>query len=198
MNEEQLYRRLGRILWDIAGVETGANVAFGLLLQSPALRDEDRRYLIERVRPEERGHDRMMSTWGRAWAGPRPRRRLPYSSLVWRDLVAAVCLDPAAKFAFTFATIFWNETNTLRSQRLVLSVLDRAGAEAARDFRQLTAEEAGHVTWERATLARLEREEPTLVKMVERYYDYTAAVYPAVVNRSHSRDWLLLDRALGP
>lgn len=196
MREEQIYRRLGRVLWDISGVETGAATACGLMAATPLLTDDERRVLVERIGPEERDHERLMARWGRAWYGARPRRFLPYAATVWRDLASGAHLPASYRFAFTFATTHWNELNTLRSEREVLSVLEAADREAGGDFRQIVGEESGHVAWGRAVRARLEREAPTLARMVARYFDLTGQVYPAVIARSQSRAWRELRAAL--
>jgi hypothetical protein len=57
---------------------------------------------------------------------------------------------------------------------------------AAADFRQIVGEESGHVTWGAGIRARLERDAPTLSRIVERYVGLTDQVYPAVINRSQS------------
>jgi hypothetical protein len=144
--------------------------------------------------PEERDHERIMARWGRAWYGPRPRRRLAYAATVWRDLAAGVQLPPTYRFAYAFATTHWNEINTLRSQREVLPVLEAADPAVARDFRQVLGEESGHVAWGAGVRVRLEREAPTLSRIVEHYFELTAQVYPAVINRAHARIWQQLRR----
>jgi|FLYL01.1.fsa_nt_gi hypothetical protein len=196
MDDTLVYRRLGLVLHDIADVETGAVAAFGLLLTTPYLPDADRRYLIERVRPEERGHDRMMREWAKKWAGPKRSRQLPYAAAVWRDLVAAARLDPDARFAYVFTTIRWNERNTLAHADGILSLLRRAGEGVWRDFNQVVQEEREHVAWSDRTLRRLEIEHPRIAAMAARYGDLTARVYPAVVNRAHWDAWQWLDRHL--
>lgn len=189
MRDDRIYRQLGRVLWDIGGVETGAATACGLMASTALLTGAERRFLRERMWPEERGHERVMARWGRAWYGPRPRRLLPYAAAVWRDLAAGAQLSDPFRFAYAFATLHWNEVNTLRSQRDLLSVLEVADPAMARDFRQIVGEESGHVAWGRAVRARLEHQAPTLSRIVERYIDLTGQVYPAVINRSQSRAW---------
>jgi hypothetical protein len=163
--------------------------ACGLLASTPFLTGPERRFLRERMWPEERGHERVMARWGATWYGPRPRRRLPYAAAVWRDLVGGAQLPAPYRFAYGFATLHWNEVNTLRSHRPVLAVLERADPAAADDFRQIVGEESGHVAWGRALRARLERQAPTLSRIVEHYFALTDQVYPAVINRSHARAW---------
>jgi len=189
VHEELIYRQLGKILWDIGGVETGAATACGLMASTPFLTARERRFLRERMWPEERGHERLMVRWGEAWYGPRPRRRMPYAATVWRDLITAAQLPATYRFAYCFATIHWNEVNSLRSQRQILPILEAADPAAARDFRQIVSEESGHVAWGSGLRARLEREAPILSRIVERYIDLTDQVYPAVINRSQSRAW---------
>ena len=189
MRDELIYRLLGKVLWDIGGVETGAATTCGLMVSTPFLTTLERRFLRERMWPEERGHERLMARWGEAWYGPRPRRRMPYAATVWRDLITAAQLPPAYRFAYCFATLHWNELNSLRSQRQILPVLEAADPAAARDFRQIVTEESGHVAWGSGLRARLEREQPTLSRMVEHYLELTDQVYPAVINRSQSRVW---------
>ena len=198
MREEQVYRQIGRVLWDIGGVETGAATACALLAASSLLRPAEARFLRERMAPEERAHHRIMATWGRAWSGPRPRRPAPYAAAVWRDLATGVHLPDGYRFACCFATLHWNELNTLRTQAQVRAVLEAADAEAARDFAQIVGEEAGHVAWGRGVRARLEREAPEVARMVERHIELTGQVYPAVINRSQSRAWQRARAALGP
>ena len=194
MRDEVMYRQLGKILWDIGGVETGVGTACGLMASSPLLTAAERRFIEERMWPEERAHERIMARWGRAWYGPRPKRRLPYAAAVWRDLAAGVHLPETFRFAYAFATTHWNEINTLRSQRDVLPVLEAADPSMAADFRQILGEESGHVAWGAAVRARLEREAPRLSRIVERYFELTGAVYPAVINRAHGRVWQQLRR----
>ena len=189
MQASVAHRQLGRILWDIAGVETGAATACGLLLSTPFLLPGERRFLQERMQAEERGHERIMARWAQAWYGPRPRRRLPYAATVWRDLVTGAQLPASYRFAYAFATLHWNELNTLRSHRRVLSILERADREAARDFQQIVGEESGHVAWGTALRARIERDAPTLSRVMEHYFELTDEVYPAVISRSHARAW---------
>lgn len=189
IQEQLIYKKVGHVLWDIARVETGAASAFGMLARLPYLTPADQKFLRERVMPEERGHDDMMSKWAERWAGPAPQRQMPYSACVWRDLVAAARLDDEAKMAFVLATIHWNETNTLRSKQLVLGVLERIDAGVRADFQQLADEERGHVAWQEDLLRRLEVSHPKIVKMFSRYREYTSLVYPALVNRSHSDAW---------
>jgi hypothetical protein len=200
MNELLVHRRVGHVLWDIARVEQGANAAFALLAHLPddvGITDTDRRTLLEKIRPEEQGHDRMMSHWARLWSGPAPKRAMPYSAAIWRDLVSAVQLPAEFRLAYVLATIHWNETNTLRSKQFILSVLERLDAGPARDWRQLVEEERGHVAWATGLLARLEHTHPSLVRKFHRYRDYTAMVYPALVNRSHSASWSWVATHLG-
>jgi hypothetical protein len=189
MREELIYRKLGRVLWDIGGVETGAATACGLMASTRLLTDPERRFLEDRMWPEERGHERIMARWGRAWYGPRPRRFLPYAATVWRDLASGAQLPAKYRFAYAFATTHWNELNSLRSQRDVLAVLESVNPETAADFRQVVGEESGHVAWGRGVRARLAREAPALSKVVEHYIELTDQVYPAVIARSQSRTW---------
>ena len=189
MRDELIYRLLGKVLWDIGGVETGAATTCGLMASTPFLTTLERRFLRERMWPEERGHERLMARWGEAWYGPRPRRRMPYAATVWRDLITAAQLPPTYRFAYCFATLHWNELNSLRSQCQILPVLEAADPAAARDFRQIVTEESGHVAWGSGLRARLEREQPTLSRMVEHYLELTDQVYPTVINRSQSRVW---------
>lgn len=196
MRQEQIHRTLGRVLWDIGAVETGAASACGLMASSALLSDAERRFLVERMRPEEHGHERVMARWGRAWLGPRPRRLLPYAAGVWRDLAAGAHLPPRYRFAYAFAATHWNEANTLRSGREVLAVLDAVDRDAASDLRQILGEESGHVAWGRAVRARLEREAPAVSRMVERHIDLTGQVYPALISRAQSRAWQRLRAAL--
>jgi hypothetical protein len=130
-----------------------------------------------------------MARWGRTWYGPRPRRFLPYAATVWRDLVAGSHLSPRYRFAYAFATIHWNEVNTLRSAREILPVLEAAEPLAAVDFRQIVGEESGHVAWGAGVRSRLESEAPDLSRIIERYIELTDQVYPAVISRSQSRAW---------
>jgi hypothetical protein len=189
MRDEVVYRQLGKVLWDIAGVETGAAAACGLMASTPFVTAGERRFLRERMWPEERGHERIMARWGRAWYGPRARRLRPYAATVWRDLTTGAHLPPRYRFAYAFATIHWNEVNTLRSQREILTILEVADRGAAADFRQIVGEESGHVSWGAGIRARLERDTPPLSRIVERYIELTDQVYPAVINRSQSRIW---------
>lgn len=142
IRDEVVYRQLGKVLWDIAGVETGAAAACGLMASTPFVTAGERRFLRERMWPEERGHERIMARWGRAWYGPRARRLRPYAATVWRDLTTGAHLPPRYRFAYAFATIHWNEVNTLRSQREILNVLEAVDREAAADFRQIVGEES--------------------------------------------------------
>lgn len=87
MRDDAVYRQLGKVFWDIAGVETGAATACGLMASSCVLTEAEQRFLRERMWAEERGHESTMARWGRAWYGPRPRRFPPYAATVWRDLV---------------------------------------------------------------------------------------------------------------
>jgi hypothetical protein len=196
MRDDLLYRQLGKVLWDIEGVENGAVTACGLLASTPFLTGAERRFLRERMWPEERSHEGIMARWGTAWYGPRPRRRLPYAATVWRDLVSGAQLPAPYRFAYAFATLHWNEVNTLRSHRRVLAVLERADATAAADFRQIVGEESGHVAWGWGLRARLERQAPALSRAVEHYLGLTDQVYPAVINRSHARAWQQLHARL--
>jgi len=197
MRDDVVYRVLGKVLWDIAGVETGAATACGLMASARVLTEDERRFLRERMWAEERGHERLMAGWGRAWCGARPRRFLPYAAAVWRDLVAGSHLPPRYRFAYAFATIHWNEINTLRSAREILVVLEAAEPAAAADFRQIVGEESGHVAWGAGIRSRLEREAPDLSRIIERYIELTGQVYPAVISRSHSRAWQQLRAHLG-
>jgi hypothetical protein len=189
MHDHVMYRRLGKVLWDIAGVETGAGATCGLLASSAFLTAAERRFVRERIWPEEREHERLLARWARIWYGPRPRRPLPYVATVQRDLATGVHLPPRYRVAFALATLHWNEVNTLRSQREILPVLDAADPRVARDFRQILGEESGHVGWGAGVRARLEREAPVLSRVVERYIELTGQVYPAAINRSQWRTW---------
>jgi hypothetical protein len=189
VRDELIYRQLGKVLWDIREVETGAAAACGLMVRTPFLTPSERRFVCDRMWPEERGHDRIMARWGNAWYGPRPRRRMPYAATVWRDLITAAQLPATFRFACCFATVHWNEVNSLRSQRQILPILEAADSAAAKDFRQVMGEESGHVAWGSGLRARLEREMPTLSRIVEHYFELTDQVYPAVINRSQSRIW---------
>ena len=189
IREDLIHRELGKVLWDIGGVETGAVTACGLMASTPFLSTAERRFLRKRMWPEERAHAQTMARWGKALYGPQPRRRMPYAATVWRDLATGAKLPAPYRFSYCLATLHWNEVNTLRSHRAVLSVLEAADPALAADFRQIVGEESGHVAWGCALRARLEREVPTLSKIVEHYIDLTGQVYPAVINRSHSRAW---------
>jgi hypothetical protein len=195
--DETTYRQLGRVLWDIGAVETGAATACGLMDSTRFLTAAERRFLRERMWPEERAHERVMARWGRAWYGPRPRHRMPYAAAVWRDLTAAAQLPGAYRFAYCFATTHWNEVNTLSSHRRVLAVLEAADPALARDFRQIVGEESNHVAWGTALRARLERDAPTLSRIVEHYIDLTGQVYPALISRAQSRAWQRLRARFG-
>lgn len=189
MHEDAIYRQLGKVLWDIGGVETGAAAACALMASTPCLTPGERRFLRDRMWPQERGHERILARWAKAWYGPRPRRRLPYAATVWRDLAAGARLPPPRRFAYCLATLHWNEVNTLRTQRQLLRVLEVADPGIAKDFQQIVGEESGHVAWGAGLRVRLEREAPTLSRIVEHYLDLTGQVYPAVIHRSHSRTW---------
>lgn len=185
MNETMIYHRLGRVLWDVAAVENGATAACGLMLATPYLNDEERRFIVDRMRGEEIGHDRVMATWARAWYGPRPKRPLAYGALVQKDVLAAARLDDLGKFAYTFASVHWNEKNTLRGQAWILERFRRFSPAMASDFAQVVGEESEHVAFGRRVLARLERETPNVARVIERFYAYVETVYPVVVNHAH-------------
>ena len=59
MRDELIHRQLGKVLWDIGGVEAGAAVACGLMVSTPFLTTAERRFVRDRMWPEERGHDRI-------------------------------------------------------------------------------------------------------------------------------------------
>jgi len=185
MNDTAIHHSLGRVLWDVAAVENGATSACGLMLATPYLNDVERRFITERMRPEEVGHDRLMARWAREWYGPRPKRPLAYGALVMKDVLAAARLDDLGKFAYTFASVHWNEKNTLRGQAWMLERFRRVSPEMASDFAQVVGEESEHVAFGRRVLARVEREAPMVSRVIERFYQYVETVYPVVVNHAH-------------
>src|SRR5262249_8712596 len=154
MRDDVIYRRLGKILWDIAGVETGAATACAVMPPARLLTESERHFLRERMGPEERGHERLLARWGRAWYGARPRRALPYAATVWRDLVAGAHLPQPYRFAYAFATLQWNEVNTLRSARQILPVIEAAERRGAAGRPPIGGGGAGHVAWGGGNRAR--------------------------------------------
>lgn len=185
MSNASAERLLGRIFRDIAAVETGAITACGLMLSTPYLTDAERAFLGGRMREEEIGHDRMMAAWGRRWgAAPTP---LAYGAMVHKDLLAASRLDPAARFAFVFATLHWNEKNTMRRAARISRLMHRVSRDCGRDFDQVVGEEGGHVEFGRRLWARLERDQPHVAQLAARYYDLVRQTYPAVIQQAHAR-----------
>jgi hypothetical protein len=181
-------RKLGRLLYEVAGVETAAIVTSSLWLRSPYLTDDEKRFVAERMRPEEIGHEEMMTGWGRALFGPRPTPP-PWAAMTQRDCALAAQLPDPARFAHSFAVVHWNEANTLRRAEYVEGLLRRLHPDVAADYHQLVGEERGHVAWALAVWARLERDQPTLERMVSRCYDYAAAVYPTILSRQNAAAW---------
>lgn len=185
---------LARVLTDIAAVETGAVTACGLLLSTPYLTAAERAFLGGRMRAEEIGHDRMMAAWGTRWGAP--RQPMAYGATVHKDLLAAARLDPAARFAFVFATLHWNEKNTVRRQARIARLMARADRDLGRDFDQVVGEEGDHVAFGRALWTRLERDEPHVAQLAARYYALVRVTYPAVIQQAHARLYARAEAAL--
>lgn len=196
MTSATIYRTLGRIFHDFAVVETGAIAGFGLLLSTPYLTDEERRFVVDRIRPDELAHAQMTASWGQRWGVPASRRPLAFGALVQRDVVAAAQLPHPTRFAFCLATLHWNEANLLQSARHILDVLAAVEPAAESDFEQLLRDEVTHVTWTERVLARLGQNNPTVTRMFDCYHELTNRVYPTIVHRAHAAPLLRVRDAL--
>ena len=196
MTLEKIRRRLGRVVWDISDVEQVATSVCGVILSAGLLTDEERRFLVEVIRPEEQAHDESMEAWALEMYGPKPSHRLAYSAFGFKELLYATLPDKRKRFAYAFASLHWNEQFNLRWAPRVIRIFEKLEPAFARQYAQnLLRDEPRHVAWGDGVAARLKVQEPLTYRHYEVYHRYLGEILPTVISGSHMEVYRQLEAA---
>jgi hypothetical protein len=196
MLSERDRKRLGRVIHDISDVEQVATSVCGVILSTPYLTDAERRVLVETIRPEEIDHDTNMEAWAERLYGPRPPRRLAYSAFGRKELLYATIPDLQKRFAYSFASLHWNEVFNLRWSPRVIRIFERLEPGFARQYAANMKDEVRHVAWGDQVAARLRADDPLTYRHYEVYYDYLGAILPTLISRAHMDVYKQIEAAL--
>lgn len=184
--KDKLARRLGRVVWDIAGVEQVATAVCGVIRSAGLLTDSEERFLVDTIRPEEIQHDRSMEAWARRMYGPRPQHRLAYSAFGRKELLYATIPDRKKRFAYSLASLLWNERFNLRWAPTVIALFDRIEPGLARQYAEnLLRDEPRHVAWGDQVVERIRQQDPLAYRHYRVYYGYLGEILPTVISHAH-------------
>lgn len=195
---EQIRRRLGRVVWDISDVEQVATSVCGVILSANILTDAERRFLVETIRPEEQDHDANMEEWALRMYGPRPKRRLAYSAFGRKELLYATIPDRRKRFAYSLASLHWNEKFNLRWAPRVIRIFEKIEPGFARQYaKNLLGDEPRHIEWGNQVVARIREQDPLTYRHYTVYYEYLGEILPTVISSAHMGVYTRLDAELG-
>lgn len=194
---ENARKRLGKVVWDISDVEQVATSVCGVILSADMLTDSERRFLTETIRPEEQEHDTNMEEWALELYGPRPKHRLAYSAFGRKELLYSTIPDLKKRFAYSFASLHWNEVFNLRWAPRVISIFQKIEPGFAKQYEtNLLRDEPRHVTWGDGVAARIKQQDPLAYTYYDMYYQYLGEILPTIISSSHMGVYKKIERDL--
>jgi hypothetical protein len=194
---ENARKRLGRVVWDISDVEQVATSVCGVIISANILTDEERRFLVETIRPEEQEHDTNMERWALDMYGPRPQHRLAYSSFGRKELLYSTIPDLKRRFAYSLASLYWNEKFNLRWAPKVISLFAKIDPGFAKQYAtNLLRDEPRHVAWGDQVVERIKQQDPLTHTHYTVYYDYLQAILPTLISRAHMDAYKKIEKGL--
>jgi hypothetical protein len=157
----------------------------GVILSADMLTDEERRFMLETIRPEEQAHDLSMAEWARRLHGPRPVHHRAYSAFGRKELLYATLPNKRKRFAYALASIHWNEQFNLRWAPRVIRIFDKLEPGLARQYaHNLLKDEPRHVAWGDAVVERIAVQEPLTHRYYTVYRQHLSEILPTVISRS--------------
>jgi rubrerythrin len=193
---DALTRRLGLALWEMGRAEAVALSVLTLIKADSALSAEERRFLVERMIPEERRHAATTRRWAARFAPPPRNPSDVFGAMVARDATGAAQMRGPARLTWIFATTHWAEKNTIRSYRVWIPIFRALSAEMAQDFETILAEERGHVAWGERVLRRLEREDLGMFRRIKVASQLVRRIYSTAVHQAHTELYHELEAAI--
>jgi hypothetical protein len=175
MNEPRARRQLGEFFRGLSRGEGGAIGCVEVLMASNVITDADRRFLSERVLPEEYAHKQVTEKWANRFGAVKSDA---FGNLYMRDMGLTPHLKDSLRVPWALTLLRWGEEQALRSFPGFATRVRYWEPELAQDLEQIVAEEQHHVAFDHRLHAQWQKTSPAMAAVHENLYRQAKLIYP--------------------
>jgi hypothetical protein len=192
--EERALRDLGTFLHGLSAGEGGAIAQVQILADSDAVTDAERRFLLERMLPEEYSHQQQARAWAARLGATHGDAE--FTALFGRDLGLTAHLRHPVRTGWALTMLRFSEERVLHNFPRWSRRMREWMPDLAEMFEGIAADEGAHVALDHAIHRRWQAERPELARIHETLYRAARQFYPPIISRAVRRAWWRLEVVL--